>query len=72
MIKKLLGDAGIEFSDKEFIECMNITTENIKEKRIKHNKKTSFEQVINMMIRTILEAKNCNSFDVPNICKVGD
>lgn len=45
IIRKLFGDKSIEITDQEFKEVLQITTDDIRENRVKFGKRTSLKQV---------------------------
>ncbi|OAA91228.1 hypothetical protein WY13_00793 [Clostridium ljungdahlii] len=45
MIKQLFENGGIEVTDQEFKEILKITTDDIRENRIKFGKRTSLNQM---------------------------
>ena len=46
MLRKLFKDGGIEVTDQEFKEVLKITTDDIRENRIKFGKRTSLNQML--------------------------
>jgi hypothetical protein len=71
MIRKRLESVGIKVSDQEFIEGMGIVTDDIRENRIKFNKKTSIEQLLIIALRTFFIMKKYVPFDTSNLCNEG-
>lgn len=51
MIKQLFQNAGIKVTDPEFKEIMQITTDDIRENRVKFGKKTSLQQMFTIALR---------------------
>ena len=51
MIRKFLQQVGISTTEEEFKEILKMTTDDIRENRIKFGKRTSLEQVITIAIR---------------------
>jgi trimethylamine:corrinoid methyltransferase-like protein len=46
MIRKFLNQLGINVTDKEFKEILEITTADIRENRVKFGKRTSLRQML--------------------------
>lgn len=65
MIRKLLEDQGVNLTDIEFKEVMIIVTDDIRENRIKFNKKTNIEEMFTIALRTFCLMKRVVTFDVP-------
>lgn len=53
MIKQLFQDSGIKVTDPEFKEIMQITTDDIRENRMKFGKKTSLQQMFTIAKRSL-------------------
>ncbi|APM41365.1 hypothetical protein BS101_21905 (plasmid) [Clostridium kluyveri] len=53
MIKQLFHNAGIKVTDQELKEIMQITTDDIRENRIKFGKKTSLQQMFTIAKRSL-------------------
>ncbi|APM40574.1 hypothetical protein [Clostridium kluyveri] len=53
MIKQLFHNAGIKVTDQELKEIMQITTDDIRENRMKFGKKTSMEQMFTIAKRSL-------------------
>ncbi|WP_368489286.1 hypothetical protein [Clostridium sp. BJN0013] len=53
MIKQLFQDSDIQVTDQEFKEIMQITTDDIRENRVKFGKKTSLEQMFIIAKRSL-------------------
>ena len=51
MLKQLFKNGGIEVTDQELKEILQITTDDIRENRIRFGKRTGLEQVITIAIR---------------------
>lgn len=51
MIKQLFQNTGIKVTDPEFKEIMQITTDDIRENRVKFGKKTSLEEMFTIAFR---------------------
>lgn len=52
MLKQLLKDSGIEVSDQELNEILKITTDDVRENRIKFGKRTNLNEVFTIAFRT--------------------
>ena len=50
MIKQLLKEFGARTNEQEFNEIMQITTDDIRENRVKFGKRTNLKQVLNIAI----------------------
>ncbi|APM40509.1 hypothetical protein [Clostridium kluyveri] len=53
MIKQLFQNAGVKVTDTEFREIMQITTDDIRENRMKFGKKTSLQQMFTIAKRSL-------------------
>jgi len=53
MIKQLFQNAGVKVTDTEFREIMQITTDDIRENRVKFGKKTSLQQMFTIAKRSL-------------------
>lgn len=51
MIRKLFQNYSIKVTDREFKEIMQITTDDIRENRVKFGKKTSMEEMFTIALR---------------------
>ncbi|OAA90809.1 hypothetical protein [Clostridium coskatii] len=51
MLRKLFENGGIEVNDQEFKEILQITTDDIRESRIKFGKRTSLNEVSRIALR---------------------
>ncbi|MFL0194241.1 hypothetical protein ACJDU8_01420 [Clostridium sp. WILCCON 0269] len=65
MIKKLFENGGIEVTDQEFKEILQITTDDIRENRIKFGKRTNMEQMFTIALRAYGVMKRVTFLDVP-------
>ncbi|QXE19984.1 hypothetical protein [Clostridium sp. 001] len=51
MIKQLFENGGIEVTDQEFKEILKMTTDDIRENRIKFGKRTNLNEVSHIALR---------------------
>ncbi|OAA93039.1 hypothetical protein [Clostridium coskatii] len=51
MLKQLFEDVGIEVTDQEFKEILKMTTDDIRENRIKFDKRTNLNEVSRIALR---------------------
>jgi beta-phosphoglucomutase-like phosphatase (HAD superfamily) len=61
MIRQLFKDAGIKVTDQEFKEIMCMTTDDIRENRIKFGKRTSLQQVVTIAKRSLKVLRQCDT-----------
>ncbi|AZV58854.1 hypothetical protein [Clostridium sp. AWRP] len=51
MLRKLFENGGLEVSDREFKEILKMTTDDIRENRIKFGKRTNLDEVSRIVLR---------------------
>ncbi|MBV4445335.1 hypothetical protein KM799_02420 [Clostridium tyrobutyricum] len=65
MIKQLLKEFGARTNEQEFNEIMQITTDDIRENRIKFGKRTNLDQAMLIAFRAYVVMKRVVCFDAP-------
>lgn len=65
MIKQLLKELGIKVSEQDFKEILQITTDDIRENRVKFGKRTNLDQAMLIVFRAYVVMKRVVCFDVP-------
>lgn len=65
MLKQLFEDGGIEVTDQELKEILQITTDDIRENRVKLGKRTNLTQMFTIALRAYCVMKKAACFDVP-------
>ncbi|WP_446897466.1 hypothetical protein ACSVC9_10610 [Clostridium sp. LBM24168] len=60
MIRQMFRNAGIKVSDQEFKEILQITTDDIRENRVKFNKRTSLQQMLAIAKRSLKVLRQCD------------
>lgn len=66
MIRQFLISNGINVNDTEFKDIMEIATDDIRVNRIAFNKKTSFNEVLLIVLITTCMLKRLITFDLLN------
>jgi hypothetical protein len=56
----MFRNAGIKVSDQEFKEIMYMTTDDIRENRIKFGKKTNLQQMFTIALRSLKVLRQCD------------
>ena len=60
MIRQMFRNAGIKVSDQEFKEILCMTTDDIRENRIKFGKKTNLQQMLTIAKRSLRALRKCD------------
>lgn len=60
MIRKLLKELKIEMSDQEFKEILQMTTDDIRENRIKFNRRTYLPIMLSITLRSLVVLEQWN------------